>query len=219
MSLAHDDELIGKRPSAAPGEEGPIGRPGLLERLFANPVARQTVLRLSDALIAGGCYVAAFALRFDFSLPADYVPIMLATMPALVACGVLAFEVCGVYRVWHARFGALDAIRLGRAIVLGSVLAAIAVYFLSGFVGYPRSVLPIEGAAALLASGFLRYQLRHRGEQARGKRTLIVGAGTAGASLAHQLSSERGHYPRAHQRLGPLVRHEGDFDPPRVLQP
>ncbi len=34
-------------------------------------------------------------------------------------------------------------------------------------------------------------------------------------------AADRGEviHPRAHERLGPLVRHEGHFHPPRILQP
>jgi FlaA1/EpsC-like NDP-sugar epimerase len=83
--------------------------PTLLVR-FRRPV----VLALHLALLPIG-YYAAFAVRFDFSPPPEYVDLFWQTVPYVVVLRLAAFGVFGLFHGWWRHVGMRDLVDLVKA--------------------------------------------------------------------------------------------------------
>lgn len=136
----------------------------------------------------------AFLLRFNLSIPYEYVSGMLYATPFIVAMQVVVFRMFGLYQgIW--RFASLpDLQRLVRAIIAVAVLGPVVVWLLQGKGVVPRSVYVLDPMLLLLLMGGGRFAYRawreHRefgSLMAKGKPVLILGAGEAAASLLREL--------------------------------
>ncbi|HST58909.1 MAG TPA: nucleoside-diphosphate sugar epimerase/dehydratase [Longimicrobium sp.] len=171
--------------------------PALLLRL-----RRPIVLALHLLLIPVGFY-AAFSLRFDFQPPQPYIELFWRTVPYLAALRLACFALFGLFHGWWRHVGMRDLVDLVRATTLSSVLLVLAL-FMTGDLqgpgmayGLPRSVLVLDWITALVLFGGLRFAVRAFREerlvpwrQRRGKRTLIIGAGTAAERLLRETQRE-----------------------------
>jgi FlaA1/EpsC-like NDP-sugar epimerase len=96
--------------------------------------------------------------------------------------------------VW--RFSSLpDLIRIGKAILAGTFVIAMTLFFYNRLIGIPRSVIPLYVLLLLLLLSVPRFAYRFWKERAfiefEGKRALIIGAGSAGEMLVRDLLSNR----------------------------
>ena len=166
----------------------------------------QALLRFRRPLIVGiqllliplG-YFAAFALRFDFAIPAEYLSLLWRTIPFLLAIRVGCFALFGLYQGWWRHVGMRDLVDLVQAVTLSSGLLLAALFLTGDLDGLPRSVLLLDWAGAIFLFGGIRFSvrgvregwtnIRHRG---RGKPALIIGAGATAESLVRQLSRSNG---------------------------
>lgn len=157
------------------------------------------LLVLIDAIIINLCVVAAFWLRFEGRVPAEYWRLYLDTTawitPLLLAIG-MGF---GLYRrIWeYASVGAALVIVATATVTVA--LTAVIAPALDGLT-YPRSVLAMSWCFLILAIGGTRFGwrfLRERiyptvpGSQRERARVLIYGAGDAGVMLARQMREDR----------------------------
>jgi FlaA1/EpsC-like NDP-sugar epimerase len=157
---------------------------------------RLLIVLLHAALIPVG-YYAAFALRFDFGLPAEHARAFWVTLPYVVVIRLASFAVFGLYSGWMRHVGMSDLVALVKAIAV-STLLAVAVLFMTGTLhGMPRSVLALDAVTALLLFGGVRFAVRAFREErltpwrtAPGKRTVIIGAGIAGERLLRELQRD-----------------------------
>ena len=138
-------------------------------------------------------YRAAFALRFDLSVPADMAPVFWATLPYLVAVRMGSFAVFGLYRGWFRHAGMRDLEDLFKAVTLSSLALLVVLFFTRQLVGVPRSILLLDWGLALLVFGGMRFGVRAFREQRlwpwrpRGaRRAVIIGAGTAAERLLRE---------------------------------
>jgi FlaA1/EpsC-like NDP-sugar epimerase len=166
--------------------------PTLLVR-FRRPV----VLALHLALLPIG-YYAAFAVRFDFSPPPEYVDLFWQTVPYVVVLRLAAFGVFGLFHGWWRHVGMSDLVQLVKATTLSSVLVLLALFMTGDVLGaapvpLPRTVLVLDWVAALFLFGGLRFSVRAFRERrllpwraAAGTRTLIIGAGDAAERLLRE---------------------------------
>ncbi|MGH7566629.1 MAG: SDR family NAD(P)-dependent oxidoreductase, partial [Gemmatimonadota bacterium] len=144
-------------------------------------------------------YWIAFLLRFDGSVPPDYVSVYWITLPLLVALRLGAFTIFRQFRGWWRYVGMHDLAALVNALSW-STLIFVAALFLTGQIrGFPRSIILLDWGAALLLFGGIRFGVRwmREGRMARNgaresKRTLIVGAGDAAAQLIRQARLDPG---------------------------
>lgn len=159
---------------------------------------RPLILGVHLLLIPFG-YFVAFALRFDFAIPPEYLTLLWRTVPYLVVIRVGAFALFNLYQGWWRHVGMRDLIDLIQAVTVSSGLF-LATLFLTGHVdGLPRSVLLLDWAGAIFLFGGIRFgvrgvregwaNVRHRGQ---GKRALIIGAGATAESLVRQLTRSNG---------------------------
>jgi FlaA1/EpsC-like NDP-sugar epimerase len=146
------------------------------------------------ALIPVGLY-GAFAVRFDFAVPPQYMEVFWVTLPLLLIARVASLFAFGAYDGWYRHAGLGDLVRLVKAISLSSVLFVLGLY-LMGLAGQvPRSVLVLDWGNAILLYGGLRFGVRVLREESwlnwkerrRGKRALIIGAGEGAERLLRQL--------------------------------
>jgi FlaA1/EpsC-like NDP-sugar epimerase len=156
---------------------------------------RQLVALGAYGAIAALAYSAAYVLRFEFSVPPEYVVIFLTTLPLLVLVR-LAFN--WLLRLSNAHWrhvGPYDVTRLAAATILGTLCFWAITAIVPWLPRIPRSILVIEwmlttGATATvwIAYRLVLEQLRHlRAGNGESRRVLIVGAGEAGTLLAREM--------------------------------
>lgn len=142
----------------------------------------------------------AFALRFEFSIPADYLP--LATVWLAVSLGIhlAVFSVFGMFSGMWRYTGANDLIALAKSAALSTLVFA-GFIVLGGFRSYPRSILVIEFLLTMMLVGGLRFGVRSlwqlastvaQKREGKARRVLIVGAGDAGEMLAREMLKTHG---------------------------
>ncbi len=137
-------------------------------------------------------WLGAYWLRFNLSVPPpQYLDAALGALPWVLLIQSLVFLQLGLYRgVWH--FASVpDLIRIGKAVVVGITLIAVALYLYSRLEDVPRSVVPLYVMllGLLLAGPRLIYRMwKDQGiPLAAGQRALVVGAGRAAELLVRDL--------------------------------
>jgi FlaA1/EpsC-like NDP-sugar epimerase len=162
--------------------------PQLLVRL-----RRPVVLALHLALIPLG-YYAAFALRFDFSIPQPYARLFWHTLPYVLLARLVCFGVFGLFHGWWRHVGMRDLVDLLRATTLSSGVLMLILFMSTDLAGLPRSILFLDWAAAVLLFGGVRFAVRAFREERfvpfrahHGAPTLIIGAGNAGERLLREI--------------------------------
>ena len=132
--------------------------------------------------------VAAFLLRFDFGVPAGYSPALKTALIVWIPVKLISFRLLGMDRRWARYVSISDLLRL--------VSSNVAASFVSLFIllvtrsGVPRSIYAIDLLLTLCFTGGMRVCVRLMAETSRRRafaerriRTLIYGAGDAGAAL------------------------------------
>jgi len=137
--------------------------------------------------------IAAFLLRFDFRIPADYRIYLAAAIPVWIVVKSASFHFARLDRRGYRYVSVSDANRLLWANLAGSTISFLVIRFLGPF-GFPRSVYLIDLVMCITATAGLRVASRLIAESqqsGRGdgpeKRTLIYGAGEAGITLLREI--------------------------------
>lgn len=155
------------------------------------------VMLAADMVVFALSAVLAFALRFDFNVPADYTSQMFIMAAYALPLKSLVFLFFGMYRgMW--RYTSLDDFwRLIRVTVLQSGLMLAVAAFGFHFEGYPRSVFLLDWGLTLVMASGLRLAIRaiySRGEALRlprvkPRRILLVGAGDSGERILREIQA------------------------------
>jgi FlaA1/EpsC-like NDP-sugar epimerase len=147
---------------------------------------------LIDLVLCLGVYVVVYLLRFEGHIPPTEMPSFWFCLVLLPVLRLGANYTQGVYsHIWKYT-GMRELFSLFRAVLLGSFLFVLVTY-LMGLTGFPRSIFALEAAFYFLAVGGVRFSRRFSREinlAGRGtqfQRTLIVGAGDAGAMVASEM--------------------------------
>jgi len=138
--------------------------------------------------------VAAFLLRFDFSLPAAYLHHLVYALPIWIVVKLVVFRVTGLDRGWWRYVSVSDLQRIAIGNFAGSVLSCIAILFIAP-TGFPRSIYVLDLMVCFLATSGIRLIVRMMAEAAsyarssvaEEKRTFIYGAGEAGITLLREI--------------------------------
>jgi FlaA1/EpsC-like NDP-sugar epimerase len=169
-----------------------------LSRASRHCLSRPHLLNsVAELLIFISAAVGAFLLRFDFSIPQPYVRDLLIAAPLWVVVKFIVFHLNGLHRRWWRFFSVGDAVRLGIANVVGSVVALVPIFILVPQ-GFPRSVPIVDFFLCLAGSAWVflaRRAIREAlasGDKGEGRLTIIYGAGTAGVILLRELRANRG---------------------------
>jgi FlaA1/EpsC-like NDP-sugar epimerase len=139
--------------------------------------------------------VLAFTLRFDFRVPASYFSTIILASAIWIPVKLTSFKLLGLDRRW-ARYSSLsDLLRLALSNLIGSCLALLVLLVINS--GVPKSVYAIDFLLCVMLTAGLRVAVRVASEANRPrnpapnrKRTIVYGAGNAGASLLRDLRQD-----------------------------
>ena len=155
--------------------------------------SRSLLVAIHDLLVAVWAWMAAYWLRFNLSLPAEYVSAMFDTLIWVVPLQAAFFWHFGLYRgVW--RFASLpDLKRILRAVAVAAVAVVLVLILFRIESVVPRSVLILDPILLVLMMGGSRFAYRawkdHHLVRLLGdtKPALILGAGTAADFLLREI--------------------------------
>jgi FlaA1/EpsC-like NDP-sugar epimerase len=148
-----------------------------------------------DLCAVAAAWLVAYAIRFNAYVPTEFWQGgMHALMWVVVTYGVV-FRIFGLYRGMWVFASLPDLLRISKAIGAGALVVMIGAVMLQPHPIIPRSVLLVSPLLLFLAMGGSRalYRAskefrRYGGLVGQGKPVIVLGAGTAGASLARELS-------------------------------
>lgn len=171
-----------------PSEKSPHSD-GVIEavlRFFPlRPVRRIAAVALHLA-VAVAAYYAAFLLRFDGRVPAEFLAVFWRTLPVLAVISLLTFLAFDLYSGMLSYFSVPDLLRLGGAQAVVTVLFALTYYATNhwSFQDYPRSIFALHFmlmvgclASVRLAVRFARErsELRRAAQGVPKERVLVAG--------------------------------------------
>ena len=169
-------------------------------RSFGMRHRRAMVLALHLLLIPAG-YFLAFLLRFDFSVRqmGYYELVFWQTMPVVLGVRAVAFGAFGIYRGSWRYVGMSDLAALAKAVIVSSVVSLAILYFTGLLKSYPRSVVALDFAVAMMLFGGMRFVVRMFldesatpfGRRDDGEPAIVIGAGNAGERLVRELRRSR----------------------------
>ncbi len=166
-------------------------------------IRRAGVLAL-DAVLVAGALALSFWLRFDAAIPRGAVSVLCLCLPIACATKVVVFFFFRLDRLSWKHIGTREVSLMAVATAAGSATLALLLFLLRELhvlAWFPRSILAIDLALTFLAVAGVRFSRRLLDElavrpaasrAAKNRRALIVGAGDAGAQLAHALEQEKG---------------------------
>ena len=148
---------------------------------------------LHDVAAAAASWLLAYQFRFNFEVSGFYAGLMFADLAWILPIQAFVAWRAGMYRGLWRYASITDLRRILMAAVFGAlVIAMVAVLFQRTYV--PRSVLVLYPIllAALMSGSRIAYRAWKEGRLARlaaedSKRVIVLGAGTAGASLLKSL--------------------------------
>ena len=158
---------------------------------------RNLNLMLLDALASSVALFLAFLIRFDFSIPENFLGIFYEWMPWFIAIQLFVFVFAGLYaRMW--RYTSLfDLYAIMYSVTTASALSLIYVFIFTGSGGYPRSVLLMYYILNTIVTVATRLSVRvyythyHKNsvlKNSKPKKTLLlIGAGKTGEKIAREI--------------------------------
>ncbi|HEX8907453.1 MAG TPA: nucleoside-diphosphate sugar epimerase/dehydratase [Longimicrobiaceae bacterium] len=142
-------------------------------------------------------YYAAFLLRFDGNVPQPYRHFFWDTVLYLLILRLATFGAFGLFSGWWRHVGMSDLVALVKAVTVSSALLLAVLFLISELAGFPRSLVVLDWATALLVFGGVRFAVRAFREDRlapwrspRGTRTLLIGAGAAAERLLREVQRE-----------------------------
>lgn len=152
---------------------------------------RKTLILTSQVFLLVLTYYTAFLLRFDFNPDPSARLFFWKTVGIVVLLQLLFFHAFGLLRGWWRYVGMSDLVDISKATMASTVILIGIVKLGIWPSGYPRSVLLLDMALAILATGGARCAVRAYTESvqhcAAQKNTLVVGAGEAGSVMVREL--------------------------------
>jgi FlaA1/EpsC-like NDP-sugar epimerase len=164
-----------------------------MKQTFINP--RTFLALLHDVAVAAVAWVVAYLLRFNFSIPAEYIQHMWQSVLWVTPLQGAVFIAYGLYRgMW--RFASVpDLRRIIFAVGSAAVLVAALLFMLSPSIIIPRSVLILAPLLLTLMMGGSRFAYRAWKEHQlygtslkQGAPVIILGAGEAAVALVKDLA-------------------------------
>lgn len=139
----------------------------------------------------------AFLLRFDWIIPGDYN--LFLYIPSILIMKLLIFWFFNLYNMSWTHTGPHELVTITKANIVASAVVFLVIHVINPamiFSGFPRSIFVADFVLSVFyVSGFRllkRLYLHYtQGTFAFGKRTLIVGAGEAGALLVRDMRHEK----------------------------
>ncbi len=145
-----------------------------------------------DLVMIPIAWMGAFWLRFDLGLiPDRFFSAAVGNLPIVVLVQACVFWFFSLYRgVWHFT-STRDLIRIIKAVLTGVFLITIFLFLYNRLEGIPRSVIPVYVCLLIPLLSSTRFLSRFWRDSLQttisGKRTLVIGAGSAGEMLVRDL--------------------------------
>ena len=164
-------------------------------------VLRQIFLILLDTLVIIGTSVFALLVRFEFDLADllgyEFLFNVLKMLPISVVLSIVVFAACGLYNSLWEFAGEREMIRIGLASLISSVVHTLLLFMFH--LSIPRSFVILECIFLFILTFFVRFSYRifrkfkeKMALSAREvRRTMIIGAGDAGAVILRELQRSK----------------------------
>jgi FlaA1/EpsC-like NDP-sugar epimerase len=134
----------------------------------------------------------AFLLRFDLSIPRQYLKHLLVAVLVYTTSKLAVFIFMGLHRLWWRYVSTHDILRLLTANAIGSILGSAVIWF-AGPSGFPRSILILDFILCFGLTAMARMltkisaDILNARHAKRGKvKAVIYGAGDGGVMLARE---------------------------------
>lgn len=164
-----------------------------MKLILKNP--RRTLAIVHDLIVAAVAWFVSYILRFNFSIPAEYMQHMLQSVVWVVLLQACVFAFFGLYRgIW--RFASVhDLKRIFSAVGVASILVPALIFMLNSEIVIPRSVLILDPILLILMMGGSRFIYRIWKEHQlygmtlkQGNPVIVLGAGDAAIALVKDLA-------------------------------
>ncbi len=157
---------------------------------------RQLLLVIFDLGMVAFCYYLSYRLRFSAAAFPVFFKIFLRSLPAVIACKLVAFFIIGTYRGIWGFMSSSEVLVYLKASSAASLISIAAVTFLFRFQHFSKGIFVIDWlltTAALLGSrGFFRLSGDFmKRKTLSGQRVLIYGAGRGGEILLREILNNR----------------------------
>jgi FlaA1/EpsC-like NDP-sugar epimerase len=163
-------------------------------------VQKKLFLMLVDLLLIAASYYLAFMIRFEGDIPPRYLISLKSSLPVVVIIRFSMLLYFNLYSGYYRYASINDLTQIIKAVTAGSVIVVVPAFFIGqGIV--PRGVFVIDWLLLIVVLGGSRFMLRSLRELLpnlwhTGRRTFIIGAGSAGEMLLRELKSKTmGHRP------------------------
>jgi FlaA1/EpsC-like NDP-sugar epimerase len=149
------------------------------------------IIVVTQLVLLSLTYYFSFLLRFDFDIPQLFKTTFLQTLVFVLLIKLITFYFFKLYAGWWRFVGIADMLNISKASIVSFLFLLVILYSITGFVGYPRSVLVIDMVLTILSIGGARVIVRAYNESLlsnySGANALIIGAGQAGSIIAREL--------------------------------
>jgi FlaA1/EpsC-like NDP-sugar epimerase len=150
---------------------------------------------LFDLCAVAATWLTAYVIRFNGAIPVDFSEGALHSLCWILPVYGIMFRIFGLYRGMWVFASLPDLMRISKAVIAGAVVAMVVSVMVQPVPIVPRSVLVVSPLLLFLAMGGSRALYRatkefylYGGLVGQGKPVVVLGAGSAGASLARELS-------------------------------
>lgn len=150
---------------------------------------------LFDLIAVTGAWMAAYLIRFNGVIPRDFLSGGVHALIWVLVAYAAMFRFFGLYRGLWVFASLPDLLRISKAVIAGALVTMVASLMAQPQPVIPRSVLIVSPMLVFLFMGGARAAYRaakefylYGGLMAQGNPVIIIGAGSAGAGLARELS-------------------------------
>ncbi|MGG1946449.1 nucleoside-diphosphate sugar epimerase/dehydratase [Trinickia sp. NRRL B-1857] len=148
-----------------------------------------------DLCAVVGAWFAAYLIRFNGAIPSAFFYGGMRALVWVLPSYAIMFRAFGLYRGMWVFASLPDLVRISKAAIAGALIVMVAAVMAQPVPIVPRSVLVVSPVLLFVIMGGARAVYRATKEfylygalVAQGKPVLVLGAGTAGASIARELS-------------------------------
>jgi len=176
-----------------------------IQKMFSEQFIRTSrfwILLIIDVIIVLFCFLGAFFLRFDLSIPIEYHSFLISYVGIILIVKLMTFLTFHLYRGMWRYTSLVDILKIVKASSIASLLSFLAIVLLHGLVGFPRSVLIIDYFLTTVFIGTSRISIRilfthrlhpvnislrkYRDKKTR-RRLIVMGAGYTSEKIIREI--------------------------------
>jgi FlaA1/EpsC-like NDP-sugar epimerase len=155
------------------------------------------IIFILDIILVALSWYIAHLLRFNFAIPADNLILLTRILPVIIFIKILCFYFFDLYHGMWRYTSLTDLMGIFKAVTLSSLVVVLMILFANRAAGFSRSVFILDlGLTFFLIAGS-RAGIRlyfwfkagevNIGNNSRGKRLIIIGAGDAGEKICREI--------------------------------